>query len=187
MILKRQWGAFYGTDLDLQLRRRGLETVILCGIATEFGVESTARDAYERGYNLVFADDAMTGASTESHINSVESIFPRLGRVRITEDSRRSAAMTHGANESLIGQPEVAFGRSAQHCCGVSRNPRLHVQHEVRRFLHQTGSRQGVIGREDVDSTRVGMWHDTAMVRNGTPIAGQSVKNRPAGESFQPL
>ena len=52
VILKRQWGAFYGTDLDLQLRRRGLATIVICGIATEFGVESTARDAYERGYEL---------------------------------------------------------------------------------------------------------------------------------------
>jgi len=85
VILKRQWGAFYGTDLDLQLRRRGLTTIILCGIATEFGVESTARDAYEHGYELVFAEDAMTGLTAESHANSIERIFPRLGRVRSTE------------------------------------------------------------------------------------------------------
>jgi nicotinamidase-related amidase len=85
VILKRQWGAFYGTDLDLQLRRRGLTAIILCGIATEGGVESTARDAYERGYELLFAEDAMTGISAESHANSVERIFPRMGRVRSTE------------------------------------------------------------------------------------------------------
>jgi nicotinamidase-related amidase len=85
-ILKRQWGAFYGTDLDLQLRRRGLATIILCGIATEFGVESTARDAYERGYELIFAEDAMTGLNAESHANAVERIFPRMGRVRSTEE-----------------------------------------------------------------------------------------------------
>jgi nicotinamidase-related amidase len=84
VILKRQWGAFYGTDLDLQLRRRGLETIVLCGIATEFGVESTARDAYELGYELIFAEDAMTGRSAESHANSVGRIFPRMGRVRST-------------------------------------------------------------------------------------------------------
>jgi nicotinamidase-related amidase len=86
VILKRQWGAFYGTDLDLQLRRRGLTTIILCGIATEFGVESTARDAYERGYELVFAEDAMTGRTAESHANAITRIFPRLGRVRRTEE-----------------------------------------------------------------------------------------------------
>ncbi|MGA9061265.1 MAG: hydrolase [Terracidiphilus sp.] len=86
VILKRQWGAFYGTDLDLQLRRRGLNTMILCGVATEFGVESTARDAYERGYQQVFAEDAMTGRSAESHANSIAHIFPRMGRVRRAEE-----------------------------------------------------------------------------------------------------
>ena len=86
VITKRQWGAFYGTDLDLQLRRRGLATIVLCGIATEFGVESTARDAYERGYEQVFASDAMTGLNVESYANAVERIFPRMGRVRSTEE-----------------------------------------------------------------------------------------------------
>lgn len=50
VITKRQWGAFYGTELDLQLRRRGIDTIILCGIATNIGVESTARFAFEYGY-----------------------------------------------------------------------------------------------------------------------------------------
>jgi nicotinamidase-related amidase len=75
-----------GTDLDLQLRRRGLVTIVLCGIATEFGVESTARDAYERGYELVFAEDAMTGRTAESHADAIMRIFPRIGRVRSTEE-----------------------------------------------------------------------------------------------------
>jgi nicotinamidase-related amidase len=86
VILKRQWGAFYGTDLDLQLRRRRLNTIVLCGIATEFGVESTARDAYERGYEQLLVEDAMTGSTAESHTNSVQRIFPRLGRVRSTAE-----------------------------------------------------------------------------------------------------
>jgi nicotinamidase-related amidase len=86
VVLKRQWGAFYGTDLELQLRRRGLTTIVLCGIATEFGVESTARDAYERGFELIFAEDAMTGLNAESHINAVKRIFPRMGRVRSTTE-----------------------------------------------------------------------------------------------------
>jgi nicotinamidase-related amidase len=85
IVFKRQWGAFYGTDLDLQLRRRGCTSIILCGISTEIGVESTARDAYERGYELVFASDAMTSGSPEAHANSLERIFPRMGRVRTTE------------------------------------------------------------------------------------------------------
>jgi nicotinamidase-related amidase len=85
VVFKRQWGAFYGTDLDLQLRRRALSSIVLCGIATEAGVESTARDAYELGYELVFASDAMAGMSPESHANSIQRIFPRIGRVRTTD------------------------------------------------------------------------------------------------------
>lgn len=95
VILKRQWGAFYGTALDLQLRRRGLTTIVLCGIATEFGVESTGRDAYERGYALVFAEDAMTGRN--GHANSIANIFPRLGRVRSTADVVAALSSAKGA------------------------------------------------------------------------------------------
>ena len=78
VVFKRQMGAFYGTDLDLQLRRRGITSIVLCGIATEAGVESTARDAYELGYELVFASDAMNGMNPDCHVNSIERIFPRM-------------------------------------------------------------------------------------------------------------
>lgn len=84
IVTKRQWGAFYGTDLDLQLRRRGIDTIVLGGIATNFGVESAARAANELGYNQVFAEDAMRALDDEGHRNTVARIFPRLGRVRST-------------------------------------------------------------------------------------------------------
>src|SRR5664279_2015205 len=67
LITKRQWGAFYGTELDLQLRRRGVDTIILCGISTSIGVESTARDAFERSYNQIFVEDAMGARDPEEH------------------------------------------------------------------------------------------------------------------------
>ena len=86
VVVKRQWGAFYGTDLDLQLRRRGVSTIVLCGIATCFGVESTARDAYERGYGLIFAEDAMTSRAAAEHEHAIVRIFPRIGRVRSTAE-----------------------------------------------------------------------------------------------------
>ena len=86
VITKRQWGAFYGTELDLQLRRRGVDTIILAGISTNVGVESTARDAYERGYQQVFVEDAMAAREAEDHRHTVRSLFPRIGRVRSTED-----------------------------------------------------------------------------------------------------
>ena len=86
-VTKRQWGAFYGTELDLQLRRRGIETIVLCGISTNIGVESTARFAYEYGYQQIFIEDAMTsGRSKEDHESAINNVFPRMGRVRKTED-----------------------------------------------------------------------------------------------------
>jgi nicotinamidase-related amidase len=81
LVHKRQWGAFYGTDLDLQLRRRGVTNIVLCGISTSIGVESTARDAWERAYNLTFASDAMTDLSEEAHDRALQLIFPRIGEI----------------------------------------------------------------------------------------------------------
>ncbi|MCL4330615.1 MAG: isochorismatase family protein [Candidatus Thermoplasmatota archaeon] len=86
LITKRQWGAFYGTDLEQQLRRRHVETIVLCGIATTYGVESTARFAYEFGFNQIFPEDAMTDMSEEAHRVSVEYVLKRIGRVRSTEE-----------------------------------------------------------------------------------------------------
>jgi nicotinamidase-related amidase len=86
LITKHQWGAFYGTELDLQLRRRGIDTIILCGISTNFGVESTARFAYEFGFNQIFVSDAMAARSKEEHDNSIKYIFPRLGLIRTTDE-----------------------------------------------------------------------------------------------------
>ncbi|GFZ86652.1 hydrolase [Dyella caseinilytica] len=83
-ITKRQWGAFYGTELELQLRRRGIENIVLGGISTNIGVESTARNAWELGFSLIFAEDAMSAASGEQHKFALEHIFPRIGRVRST-------------------------------------------------------------------------------------------------------
>ncbi len=85
VITKRQWGAFYGTELDLQLRRRKMETIILCGISTNMGVESTARFAFEYGYQQIFVEDACAARSKEEHEHSMKYIFPRIGRVRSAE------------------------------------------------------------------------------------------------------
>ena len=87
VITKRQWGAFYGTELELQLRRRGIDTIVLCGISTIYGVESTARFANEMGFQQVFAEDAMSDlGSAEAHNSSIEHVFKRIGRVRKTSE-----------------------------------------------------------------------------------------------------
>ncbi|AKG34242.1 hydrolase [Paenibacillus durus] len=86
LITKRQWGAFYGTDLELQLRRRGIDTIVLCGVSTAIGVDTTAREAYQRGFNQIFAEDAMTASAQEEHEYVCKNIFPRIGRIRTSEE-----------------------------------------------------------------------------------------------------
>jgi nicotinamidase-related amidase len=81
LITKRQWGAFYGTELDLQLRRRGIRSIVLGGVSTHIGVESTARQAYERGYELLIVRDATTSSVAEGHEMSMKYILPRLSRL----------------------------------------------------------------------------------------------------------
>lgn len=100
VVTKRNWGAFHDTGLDLQLRRRGVTTLVLTGIATNMGVESTARDAYERDYRLVFAEDAMTSFAPEQHEFAMRNIFPRIGRVRSTSEVLDALATAPSASAS---------------------------------------------------------------------------------------
>ncbi|CAM5738392.1 hydrolase [Streptomyces sp. NPDC048224] len=95
-VTKRNWGAFHGTGLDVQLRRRGVTQIVLTGIATSIGVESTARAAHEHGYHVTLATDAMSDMSAEAHRGSVERIFPRLGETGTTREILDLLAKTHG-------------------------------------------------------------------------------------------
>ncbi|WP_435132081.1 isochorismatase family protein [Actinacidiphila sp. bgisy144] len=85
-VSKQQWGAFYGTGLDMELRRRGVTQIVLAGISTSIGVESTARDAFEAGYHVTIATDAVTDTDADAHANSVQRIFPRLGETGSTDE-----------------------------------------------------------------------------------------------------
>jgi nicotinamidase-related amidase len=93
-VTKRRWGAFHGTSLDVQLRDLGVTQVVLGGISTSAGVESTARAAHEHGYNVVLATDAMTDRDPDAHRNSVERIFPRLGETATTAEIVEMLAKT---------------------------------------------------------------------------------------------
>jgi len=85
VVTKKNWGAFYGTDLDLQLRRRDVTRIAIGGISTSIGVESTARDAFERNYKLLFVEDAMAAMSAQEHEYACSVIFPRMGIIRSTD------------------------------------------------------------------------------------------------------
>jgi nicotinamidase-related amidase len=85
VVTKRQWSAFYGTDLDLQLRRRHVTGIVLTGVATSVGVDSTARAAHERAYNITFASDAITDVDPVAHGFVMDKMFPRIGEVDTTD------------------------------------------------------------------------------------------------------
>ena len=84
LVTKHRAGAFLGTSLDEYLRGRGVTQVFLAGVSTSLGVESTARSAYDLGYNVVLVADAMTDRDADLHRHCIEKIFPRIGEVDTT-------------------------------------------------------------------------------------------------------
>lgn len=86
VVTKRTWGAFTSTDLEAQLKASGVTQVVVTGVATGTGVEATARQAYEAGFNVTLAIDAMTDVRPEAHAYSIASVFPRLGETGSTQD-----------------------------------------------------------------------------------------------------
>jgi nicotinamidase-related amidase len=85
-VTKRTWGAFSHTDLDSHLKGLGVTQVVICGVSTSAGVESTARQAHELGFNIALAIDAMTDLNPDAHLNSLTRIFPRLGETATTAE-----------------------------------------------------------------------------------------------------
>ena len=86
VVTKRSWGAFATTDLQAQLKARGVTHVVIAGVATGTGVEATARQAYEAGFNVTLALDAMTDLRPEAHDHSIKNIFPRLGETGTSQE-----------------------------------------------------------------------------------------------------
>jgi nicotinamidase-related amidase len=86
LVTKRTWGAFTNTDLDKYLRESGVTQVVVAGVATTAGVESTARHAHELGFNVALAVDAMTDMNADAHHNSITRIFPKLGETGTTRE-----------------------------------------------------------------------------------------------------
>jgi nicotinamidase-related amidase len=86
VVTKRSWGAFATTDLEGQLKARGVTQVVVTGVATSGGVEATARQAYEQGFNVSLALDAMTDIREEAHQYSIRNVFPRVGETGSTKE-----------------------------------------------------------------------------------------------------
>jgi nicotinamidase-related amidase len=86
LVTKRSWGAFANTDLGAQLKALGITQVVIAGVATATGVEATARQAYEHGFNVTLAIDAMTDTRGEAHDYSIRNIFPRIGETGMSHE-----------------------------------------------------------------------------------------------------
>jgi nicotinamidase-related amidase len=85
-VTKRTWGAFTNTDLEHYLKQHGVTQVVIAGVATSAGVESTARHAHELGFNVALAVDAMTDTRPDAHLHSISRVFPRLGETGTAQE-----------------------------------------------------------------------------------------------------
>lgn len=95
-VTKHNPSAFFGTDLDLQLRRRGIDTIILSGVTSSNGVYATALDAFQHGYHLYIVSDATTDRDTDLHQLFFEKLYPKLGTVITLDD------MIHMINKNTL-------------------------------------------------------------------------------------
>ncbi len=102
LITKQRLGAFIGTSLDETLRHRGVTQVLLTGISTSAGVESSARSAYDLGYHVTLVADAMTDRDAEVHRHCIEKVFPRLGEVCTTNDVLKQLQARHSSGFNRV-------------------------------------------------------------------------------------
>lgn len=85
-VTKRTRSAFVGTALEDLLRPLDVTQLVLCGVSTSNGVEATARHAFDLGFNVAFAVDAMTDVSADAEAHTVATIFPKIGEVSTTAE-----------------------------------------------------------------------------------------------------
>jgi nicotinamidase-related amidase len=86
LVPKHRWSAFHGTYLDLALRTKGVDTLVLCGGSTDVGIAATAFAARDFDYNLLIISDACTSPEQDNHAQFMKRIFPRMARVRTTAE-----------------------------------------------------------------------------------------------------
>lgn len=87
VVRKQRWSAFFQTNLELQLRARGIDTIILAGGSTDVGIASTAFAARDRDYSIVLVRDACFSMRGNNHDFFMERVFPRMARVRTVDET----------------------------------------------------------------------------------------------------
>lgn len=100
-VARRGLSVFAGTDLADRLRSEGVTTVVLVGIATSFGVESSARQAYDLGFSVVVVSDATADLTADAHAHALTSVFPVIGQVGTAQQV--TTAIQTVRNEEIPG------------------------------------------------------------------------------------
>ncbi|MBL0888546.1 isochorismatase family protein [Myceligenerans indicum] len=95
-VERARLSVFSGTGLADALHGRGVTTVVVAGVATSFGVESTVREAYDLGFDVVVASDAVTDLRADTHERALEAVFPAIGRVAASADIAAALARARG-------------------------------------------------------------------------------------------
>lgn len=98
VVVKHRYNSFLGTDLDMILRARGVDSVIFTGVATNICVESTARDAFARGYELVLVEDCLAGSTEEDHRASLSTLERYFGAL-VTRADELAARWAEGGTQ----------------------------------------------------------------------------------------
>nr|WP_274433344.1 isochorismatase family cysteine hydrolase [Alicyclobacillus sp. ALC3] len=98
VITKRRVSAFSGSDLEVILRAQGIDTLVLCGIATSGVVLSTLREAADKDYRITVLADACLDADPEVHRVLTEKVFPRQADVLSAADWIKGLASSNLAN-----------------------------------------------------------------------------------------
>jgi nicotinamidase-related amidase len=101
ILAKRKWSAFEGTDLDSQLRRRRITTLVIAGLTTNIAVEFTARDAWQRNYAVIVAEDAVASIDSAFHRFSVERVLPQVATVCATAQILRACSRSAGRRDNV--------------------------------------------------------------------------------------
>jgi nicotinamidase-related amidase len=120
-IVKHTWGAFQDTGLHEALTARGCDTLVLAGLMTNMGVESTGRAADELGYRTVYAADAMAGLHAHAHEFAVGYVFPRLGTVCTTADLLAALPDAGGVVDRCVARIRAAYPEAVAVFHGGSR------------------------------------------------------------------
>jgi len=87
VVPKNRWSSFFQTNLELQLRVRGIDTIVLAGGSTDVGIAATVYAARDMDLGIVVVRDACYSARGNNNEFFMERVFPRMGRVMTVDEA----------------------------------------------------------------------------------------------------